>query len=85
MHKITDKDKVIIKTSPEELQIAQNQFSTIQNLIPDIKVLEIEEDDRIQPGGCIIETKLGFVDSSISTKLDTIKKALLDAYDAKEE
>lgn len=83
--KITDKDRVIIKTSPKELSLIQGNFKTIQNLIPDIKQLEIEEDDRIQPGGCIIETKLGFVDSSITTKLESIEKALLDTYDEQQE
>ena len=45
------------------------------------KQLSIAEDTKIKPGGCLVETKLGFIDSSISTKLDVILKALIAAYE----
>ena len=48
--------------------------------MPDIRTLEVHEDPRVEQGGCIIETRLGFIDSSISTKLASIEAALFKVY-----
>jgi flagellar biosynthesis/type III secretory pathway protein FliH len=41
-----------------------------------VKSFSIIEDANIEPGGCIIETNLGFIDARIATKLKSIEEAL---------
>ncbi len=80
IRRITDKDKVIIKTCPEDADFVRQHREEILEKMPDIRTLEVHEDPRVEQGGCIIETRLGFIDSSISTKLASIEAALFKVY-----
>jgi flagellar biosynthesis/type III secretory pathway protein FliH len=46
-----------------------------------MKYLEIQEDPKVEFGGCIIETKMGYVDASLTVKLETLSKAILAVHD----
>lgn len=80
IRRITDKDKVIIKTCPEDADFVRQHREEILEKMPDIRTLEVHEDPRVEQGGCIIETRLGFIDSSISTKLASVEAALFKVY-----
>lgn len=80
IRRITDKDKVIIKVCPEDSDFIRQNREQILAKMPDIRTLEIEDDPRIERGGCIIETRLGFIDSLISTKLASVEAALFKVY-----
>jgi len=45
--------------------------------------IKIEPDERIERGGCLIETEIGSVDSRISTQLNELKKCLEDNIEKK--
>ena len=44
-----------------------------------MKNLSILEDSQVEPGGCVVETNLGYVDARIETKLELLEKALIKA------
>jgi flagellar assembly protein FliH len=79
--KITDKDKVTIKVNPHDLDHAKDYKKSFERELRDFKHLDIQCDDDIESGGCIIETNLGYIDSSISTKLALIERALMDIFE----
>jgi flagellar assembly protein FliH len=81
LYRITDKDKVVIRTHPTQARIVRAHQDDILKRLPDIKNLEIQEDHKIEPGGCVIETKMGYVDSSIDMKLDTLQKVLFKSFE----
>ncbi len=74
--KITDKDKVIIRVNPYDVATVRKNKDAILERINDIKILEIHDDTKIEQGGCLIETKMGYVDATLSIKLEALKKAL---------
>lgn len=76
LQKITDKDHVLIKVNPKDLTFVKSYKDVYQKELSDFKRLDIQEDSAINKGGCIIETKLGFIDSSINTKIELITQAL---------
>lgn len=43
--------------------------------------IKIESDDRIEKGGCLIETEIGSVDARIATQLDELKKIMVRNID----
>ena len=45
--------------------------------------IKIEPDERIERGGCLIETEIGSVDARISTQLNELKKCLEDNIEKK--
>lgn len=75
IQKITDKDKVIIRASENEVAAIRQIQDDIRKHMPEIKQLVIQVDHRLKSGGVIIETQLGYIDASVKTKLDTIEKA----------
>ena len=75
LSKVTDKSSVILKVSTHDFSFIQENQEAIRKFLPDLKQFSIEEDPSLSAGGCLIETSLGYVDSTIQTKLATITKA----------
>ncbi len=76
LDKVTDKGKVVVRINPSDLKMAQHYTAALQQELKDFKSLEIISDQDIEQGGCVIETNLGYIDSSISTKFNIIESAL---------
>ena len=76
IERVTEKDHVIFYINPEH----EEEFKKFQTAFPeyfrDIKNIDLRLDRSIKMGGIEIETKLGFIDSRVSTKLESINKAL---------
>jgi len=79
IEKISDNEQVVIKVSPQDLQNVRNEKELIIDLV-EAKNLSIVPDKHCAEGGCYIETKLGFIDARVVTKLDMIQSALLAVY-----
>jgi flagellar biosynthesis/type III secretory pathway protein FliH len=54
-------------------------------MLDGVKSFSILEDAGVEPGGCVIETNLGFIDAKISTKLKAIGEALKKVSSEEEE
>ncbi len=85
LNRVTDKDRVIIRVNKSDAEMVRGNLDHLLTLMPDIKKLEVQEDSRIEQGGCIIETKLGYVDATLTTKLSLIEKVLLRVYEEEKE
>lgn len=79
--RITDKDRVIIRVNRADADFVKMNRDRFLNQMGDIKNLSVQEDSRIEQGGCIIETDLGYIDAKIETKLESIEKALYKVFD----
>lgn len=74
--KITDKSTVVIRVHPDALAPLQADQATLKQLIPDIQTLQLDSDSSIEPGGCMIETSLGYIDATVATKLKSLTLAM---------
>jgi flagellar assembly protein FliH len=79
IEKISDNEQVVIKVAAQDLQTVRNEKELIIDLV-EAKNLSIVPDKHCAEGGCVIETKLGFIDAKVVTKLDMIQTALLGVY-----
>jgi flagellar assembly protein FliH len=79
IEKISDNEQVVIKVSAQDLQNVRNEKELIIDLV-EAKNLSIVPDKHLAEGGCLIETKLGFIDAKVTTKLEMIQSALLAVY-----
>jgi len=73
--KVGDRDQVIIKVNRDDLDHIKKFKDKISGLVDGVKSLSIVEESGVEPGGCIIETNLGYVDARISTKIKAIEEA----------
>ena len=77
INKITDRDQVIIKVNNLDLELVKRNRDRLSGLIDGVKSFSIVEDNSVDPGGCIVETNLGYIDARIVTRLDAVEAALL--------
>lgn len=73
--RVSDREQVIIKVNRDDMEHIKKYKDKISGLVDGVKSLSIVEESSIEPGGCIIETNLGYVDARISTKMKAIEEA----------
>lgn len=78
LHYVVDKDSVIVKVNPEDLELIKNIPEDSSISLRDIKRLEFAEDSSIERGGCIIETNSGTIDAQLAVQLEEIEADLLE-------
>lgn len=76
INRVSDREQVIIRVNREDAEYIKKFKDKLSGIVDGIKSFSILEDSQIEPGGCIIETNLGYVDARISTKLQAIEDAL---------
>lgn len=75
--KVERSKSITIWVNPQELEDVKNSKEKLKYLLEDVENLNIAPDERIEKGGCIIETNFGKIDSRISTKLEVLKEIIL--------
>jgi flagellar assembly protein FliH len=78
IHHLVDKNKVVLRVNPKDYELIKLHQNDLLASIDGIKSLEIEEDVRVKPGGCLIETDSGNVDARLENQMQVLKEALLD-------
>lgn len=75
LKRVLGANDVIVRLNPSDYS---NLFQNINdvNLDDSFAKIKFEKDERIEPGGCLVETEIGNVDARISTQLAELKKYL---------
>src|SRR3989339_24328 len=76
INRVSDREQVIIRVNREDADYIKRYKDRLSGIVDGVKSLSILEDSQIEPGGCIIETNLGYVDARISTKIEVLGEAL---------
>lgn len=74
--RVSDREQVIVKVNREDAEYIKRYKDRLAGMVDGIKSFSIIEDSQIEPGGCIVETNLGYVDARIATKLKVLEEAL---------
>jgi len=79
--KVVGANEVRIKFHPEDLK-ELNTYS--RNLInsSSFSKIKLEEDEKIERGGCLVETEIGNVDARISTQLEELRRKLEESIES---
>ena len=73
--RVIGSNKVLVKINPGDLEILNKSVDNRQ-LDSSLSKIQFEPDERIEPGGCFIETEIGNVDARISSQFNELKKFL---------
>jgi len=73
--KVLGANNVIVKLNPDDFK-ALDSGGDESFSIKSFDKIKFEQDDRIEPGGCFIETEIGSVDARISSQCNEIRKQL---------
>ncbi len=74
--RVSDREQIIVRVNREDAEYLKRYKDRLAGMLDGVKSFSILEDAGVEPGGCIIETNLGFIDAKISTKLKAIESAL---------
>ncbi|HUU27101.1 MAG TPA: FliH/SctL family protein [archaeon] len=77
---ITEKEKVIIRINPDDLEEVRAHQDDIIFVSDGIGKLEIRADKSIDRGGCVVETEAGNIDARIESRFSELEKALRQVY-----
>lgn len=73
---IEDHEKIVIRLHPDDWQSVKSFEDEIRSFTHELKVLQIQEDEHVESGGCIIESNVGMMDGQIRTQLEEIMRNL---------
>ena len=81
LKKIVDKEKVVVRVHPGDLELVKEQESTWRAVVDGIKYFSVVEDKQLEPGDVVIETNSGIVDARIEVQLAHIKRVLTEVLE----
>ena len=73
--RVSDREQIVLKVSHEDVDVIKKYKDRMAGIVDGVKSFSILEDAQVEPGGCVIETALGYVDARLSTKLSLIEEA----------
>ncbi len=74
--RVSDREQIIVRVNREDAEYLKRYKDRLAGMLDGVKSFSIIEDANIEPGGCVVETNLGFIDARIATKLKAIEEAL---------
>jgi flagellar assembly protein FliH len=74
--RVSDREQIIVRVNRDDAEYLKRYKERLAGMLDGVKSFSIIEDSNIEPGGCVIETNLGFIDARIATKLKSIEESL---------
>lgn len=84
INRVSDREQVIIRINREDAEYIKKYKDRLAGILDGVKSFSILEDSQVEPGGCVIETNLGYVDARIQTKVLALEGALLKISSSEE-
>ena len=69
LRRVADGGSLRIRVHADDLQTVRSNREDLLTLVDNIRHVEIIEDRRVGPGGCIVETDAGNIDARLETQL----------------
>ena len=76
LKKIRGEPEITIRVNTKDLDITSKQKEKFISMVESLKSVHIEEDSRVEVGGCIVETSFGDIDARIQTQLNIIEEKI---------
>ena len=77
IRKIVGVEKVKIHVNSSDEEYIREHRNELMSYADSVKEIAIEGDNKVERGGCIIESDLGNIDARISTQFEIVEEALL--------
>jgi len=77
IRKIIGVDKIKIHVNPADEEYIREHRNELSDYADSVKEIVIESDNKVERGGCVIESELGNIDARVSTQFELIQEALL--------
>lgn len=78
LRRIKDGDTVSIRVSKQDVEYVRAQRDELLSVAESVRAINIIDDRRISPGGCVLESFSGDLDARIETQIEQIRKKLME-------
>ena len=78
LKRIADNGRIVIRTNPEDLELIKGDKDLMQNHLLVFEHVDFVSSEKIQRGGCVIESESGIVDAQMDVQLEKIEQSLLE-------
>jgi type III secretion protein L len=76
---LRDVSWALLKVHPASVQEARSALSRFDRQTGLGRIANVVADESLSEGGCVLESELGRIDASVSTQLENIRSALVEA------
>jgi len=84
LKKLRGDTEIVIRVNIDDLDIVSKHKKEFVSMVESLESIRIEEDSRVDPGGCIIETSFGEIDARIQTQLQVLEERIRELVPLKE-
>ena len=77
---VTNQRKVTLRVNPQLVEQVKAQLSTLLKQFPETSYVEVVGDQRVDAGGCLLETQVGVIDATIDNQMNAIKSLLCEHH-----
>lgn len=77
IRKIIGVEKIKIHVNPSDEEYIRGHRNELSVYADSVKEIVIEADNKVDRGGCVIESELGNIDARVSTQFELIEESLL--------
>ena len=85
INRVSDREQVIVRVNRDDAEYIKRYKDRLAGIVDGIRSFSVIEDNQVEPGGCVIETNLGYIDARISTKLEAIEEAFKKISESENE
>jgi flagellar assembly protein FliH len=80
IRKVIGVEKIKIHVNPSDEEYVRKHRTELMSHADSVREIVIESDNKVERGGCIIESDLGNIDARLSTQFELIEEALLSIF-----
>ncbi|MGC8777755.1 MAG: FliH/SctL family protein, partial [Candidatus Caldatribacteriaceae bacterium] len=77
LQKLSNRERVLVRVHRNDYVKVKEMKEELLRQIDGLGYLEIQEDPRVEEGGCMVETVFGNIDAQIETQLLNLREDLL--------
>lgn len=74
LEKIVDSKTIKIRVHPSDVSTLKQEKYQLTDLLEQNNTMELEADEMVSPGGCVVETSLGEIDARLEKQLQVIEE-----------
>ncbi|MCF6455672.1 HrpE/YscL family type III secretion apparatus protein [Pseudoalteromonas sp. MMG024] len=74
---VTNQRKVTLRVNPNLVDSVKEKLSVLLKQFPETSYVDVVADQRVDAGGCLLETQVGVIDATIENQIAAIESLLL--------
>lgn len=76
--------EVVIRVHPDGHEMMKESNSQLLNATSTLRKIDVLPDETVEPGGCVLETSMGTVDTQFRNQLEHLRKTMEETVQVKE-